>query len=103
MSISAEAEAREQEIIEVGRSMKQILAEPAFIAAVKAAEKGYLDEFVDADTDEKRRQVWARIRALQDLLIELDTGVGRGKIADAQRTTREAADDRNRRVTPRKS
>jgi len=96
-------EEKEQTEIEAGRDIKVILAEPAFLAAVKAVERDYVAEFTDADSDDKRRQIWAKTRALQDLLIELAAVVGRGKIASAARTNREAVEERNRRANSRKS
>lgn len=94
---------RENEEIEAKRSIEQILAEPAFVGAVKALEKEYLAEFADADSDEKRRTVWSKARVLQDLMIQLAAVMQRGKVAEATRTKRDAAEDRNRRANTRNS
>lgn len=88
------SEEQEQNEIEAKRSIEQLLAESAFVDSVRAVEKSYLAEFADADTDDKRRQVWAKSRALQDLMIELAAVVQRGKVAEITRSRRDRANPR---------
>ncbi len=98
-----EIETLEIQQIDAKRTIDEILAEPAYVAAVKSIEKRYLSEFMDAETDEARRQVWAKVRALQDLQAEFQKIGQDGKIAAIHREQREARDKaRNAQRNPRK-
>lgn len=89
--------------IDAKRSIEEILAEPAYIAAVKNVEKRYVAEFMDADTDEKRRQTWAKVRALQDLQAEFLKIQQDGKVATIHRERRiEREKAREAQRNPRK-
>ena len=94
-------EANEQAEIDARAVIERILAEPEFVAATRRVEKDYLAEFMAAETDEARRQIWAKVRALQDLLTELGGTVQRGKIAEKTREKREAASARSRGANSR--
>lgn len=96
-------EANEQEAITAKRSIEQILVEPAFVEAVKRVEKDVVNEFADSETDEQRRNAWAKARALKEVMTELSATVQRGKVAEKLRERREQQEARNRRANPRKS
>jgi hypothetical protein len=92
----------EQKQINDAKRVKEFLADPAVADAFRRVEKQYLADFRDADTDDKRRNVWASTKALTDLVAALDGTLSSGQFAQHTRNTRTAAESREAARTPRK-
>lgn len=92
----------EQAAIDAAKVVTDFLDNPVIIDAFRTVEKQYLDAFDQADTDDKRRTVWAQTRALRDVATRLKGVQQSGNFAQIQRSTREAAEDRRRRATTRR-
>lgn len=93
---------KEFETIAAGRAVKEVLESEPFRAACREVEKKYLAEFREADTDDKRRTVWAKSGALIDVLADLQAVFASGTLASHQRSTREAAEAARAERTTRK-
>lgn len=93
---------KEQTDIDDGRRMKEFLADPAVQRILKAAEKQFVVDFHDAETDDQRRNVWAGMRALSGLLTSLQATLDNSKLAMHTRTIRDAAEARSDTRPPRK-
>jgi hypothetical protein len=92
----------EQKQIDDAKRVKEFLADSAVADALRTIEKKYVVEFHAADSDEKRRDVWAKTKALTDLVSALDATLDSGKFATHARSTRLAAEDRAAARTTRK-
>jgi hypothetical protein len=98
----AETEAKEAA---AGQRVQQLLADPAVKQAFHNIENQYLAEFASADSDEKRRDVWAKSRVLRDLTTALAAAVTDGAFAEHKTKLREEAEAVTRRQhgrTPRR-
>ena len=78
--------------IEDGQRIKAILADPVFSRAVDKVRKKHFDEFQGAATHGASVGAWARGRALNDLLAELQAVVSNGVVAsvEVRRTPRKS-------------
>lgn len=95
------AEQRQQAIDDAKR-VTEFLADPAVAAALRRLEKQSLDDFDAADTDEKRRTIWAKTRALREFCTELKSIQQNGSLAVIERDKAEAAEARQRRANTRR-
>jgi hypothetical protein len=73
-----------------GGRVEAFLADPAVKDAIERTEVKYFAEFKAADTDSKRTSVWAKLKALDDVRLELKVTVDRGAVAkqELERTKR---------------
>jgi len=92
----------EQEEIDAGKRVKEFLADPAVQEVLKRIEKQYLGDFREADTDDKRRNVWASTKALQDFVAALGGTLDSGRFAAHKRSTREAQEAATPARNPRR-
>ncbi len=92
----------ERKQIEDARRVKEFLADPAVAESIRAIEKQYLNEFHRANTDESRRDAWAKSHNLTDFVQTLEAVLDSGKLASEIRSNRLAAEDRAAERTSRK-
>lgn len=89
-----------------GQRVQHLFADPAVKARIRELEDQCLTEFASADSDEKRRDVWARSRALRDIVSALVGIVNSGAVAERKIEIREqqaeAASRRQQGRTPRR-
>jgi hypothetical protein len=91
----------ERQCAEDGAKMEEILNEPLIKRAFADLGKDYYAAFLKADTAPKRREAWAKSKALYDLAKELRSVLDRGRMAKHARQIRqqqqEAAERRQKR------
>lgn len=93
-----EANQAELDAIADGKVVSDFLQTGAAERVFRAIERKYLNEFTKANTDDARRQVWAKCRALIDLMAGLRDTPFKGINAKAVKENREALEERARRA-----
>lgn len=70
--------------IKEGRVAARILSDKVFKKAVERADAQFIAQWRDAETVGEREQAHALQAALQQVIIELETIVGRGEVAESR-------------------
>ena len=84
------------------KRVTDLLDDPVFAGRLQALEKDYLGEFDDAESDEKRRDVWAKTKALREFMRILRGIQQSANVANAVKTRIETEEAVSRQRTTRK-
>ena len=79
----------ESQAIQDGQSVAAMLRDPVFLKAMAGLKAGYFHEWESAATVDAAAPLWAKVRALTDVLTALNAVVGNGQLAQAERTKRD--------------
>jgi len=73
-----------QQAVVRGQRAKKISDDPAFCEIVKQLEQRYIAEWRASGTPENREVAWAKLNALENLILEFGAVIGSGTLASRQ-------------------